>query len=61
MSFKLFRDYSNDVICKNMADETVKNLSKFKRSKNTKSKTQAYIKATKESIFLTFGAKKNFN
>lgn len=42
-------------------NKTFKNLSKFKKSQNKKSKNLMHIKTVKKSIFLTFGAKKAFN
>lgn len=45
------------------ANKTIKNLSKFKKSKNEKSKILIYtdIRATKKLIFLIFSIKKAFN
>ena len=45
------------------ADEMTKNLSMCKKLKNTKSNISMHtnIRATKEPIFLTLGAKKAFN
>ena len=46
------------------ADETIRNSSKFKKSKNDKSRNSTHITnigATKEPTFLTPGARKAFN
>ena len=48
----------------NRADETVENLSKFKKSKNNKSGNLTHvptIKVTREPIFLNPGANEAFN
>ena len=59
---KSFRAGDNKVVkVDGKADETFKNLSKSKKSKNEKSEVQTYIGATKEPIFLIPGAKKAFN
>ena len=61
---KAFRADDNKVIkIGGKVNEMVKNLSKSKKSKNTKSKIPTYtnIGAMGEPIFLIFGAKEAFN
>ena len=61
---KVFRADDNKVVGdvgSGKADETFKNLSKYKKSKNKKSKVQTRIETTKEPMFLTPDAKEIFN
>ena len=63
---KIFRANDNEVvgsIGSQKANEMVKNLSKSKKSKNTKSEilTHINIKAIGEFIFLTPGTREDFN
>lgn len=43
------------------ADKIVRNMSKFKKSKNNKSKNLTYIRGEEKLIFLTPNAKEAFN
>ena len=58
-SFDLAQRNNNNEIVGGGSDD--KNLSKFKKSKNAKSRIQIYIRATREPTFLTSGAKEAFN
>ena len=62
---KLFRASDNKIVeVGSKADKTVRNLSKFKGSKNNKSENLTRIpniRATREFTFLTSGAKEAFN
>lgn len=60
MALKKFKTDDNKVVgVGGRAYETFKNLSK--NLKNKKSKNLTYIKAIRESTFLTFSTKKVFN
>ena len=63
---KVFRINNNEVVKGNngrKANETVKNSSKVKKSKNMKSEILMYtnIRATEKPTFLTSGTRKAFN
>ena len=55
------RELKTDEVVGGSSKADDRNLSKFKKSKNTKSGIQTYIGTTEEPIFLTSGAKEAFN
>ena len=60
---KVFRAGNNKVVWGDgsRADETVKNLSKSKMSKNEKFENLMHIKATENPTFLTLDTRETFN
>lgn len=60
---KVVKTNNNEIVKDNgkKADKIVKNLSKLKKLKNTKSKIYINIKTIEKPIFLTFSAKEAFN
>ena len=61
-AFEVFMTNNNKaIIVNNRVDKTFKNLFRFKKLKNKKSKNSTYIKSVEEPIFLITDVKKTFN